>query len=225
MSADYQDIMIDCERLFVYLAQQLRPNEALTAFRYQDQLFDITAPWPKFSVAELFEKYVSVDKEVLTSDGLVEAAQQRQLQAANWDDAFNLLFMNVIEPELRRLPTPLFVYDYPVQQAALAKRKVSDSRFAERFELYFQGIELGNAFSELTNATEQQQRFESELALRDQLGKTKYDLDYDFIEALKTGMPESGGIAVGVDRLVMLMADVPSIKDTLLFPIEEVFSL
>lgn len=224
-NADYTDIMRDCQQLVVGVVSEVQPAVAMSQFEFQGRVFDLSGEWPRRSVAELFREYVAVNEDVLTSDELIAAARHHNLTADTWDDAFNLLFMNYIEPKLQQMNQPVFVYDYPVQQAALAKRKADDPRFAERFELYFAGIELANAFSELTNANEQRQRFESELALRAELGKTAYKMDTDFIEALTTGMPESGGVALGVDRLIMIAANTPSIKDTLLFPIEEVFSL
>jgi lysyl-tRNA synthetase class 2 len=120
---------------------------------------------------------------------------------------------------------PVFIYDYPLPQAALSKPCANKPGYAERFELYIGGIELANAFSELTDAKVQRERFESELALRKELGKTEYHLDEDFIAALEAGMPESGGVALGVDRLAMLLANVPSIQDVLYFPLETVFDL
>jgi lysyl-tRNA synthetase class 2 len=223
--ADYQDSMVDCENLFIEVAKMVRPDFDIQRFNYLKRMFDLTVPWPRISVARLFEKYVGVDADVLTTDALVAVAKKKGLQADNWDDAFNVLLMNYIEPELVKMNTPVFMYDYPVQQAALAKRSAHDKRFAERFELYFAGVEIANAFSELTDAKEQAQRFEEELALRDKLGKTEYKMDEDFIAALRAGMPESGGVALGVDRLIMIMANGASIKETMLFPIEELFGL
>ena len=100
---------------------------------------------------------------------------------------------------------------------------MSDPRFAERFEVFMAGLELGNCFSELTDWKEQEARCLADLAERKALGKTEYPMDRDFIEALKMGMPETGGIAVGVDRLVALFADTPDIAETLFFPIAEMF--
>ena len=130
--------------------------------------------------------------------------------------------MNEIEPHLGK-NKPTILYDYPASQAALSKKKQSDPRFAERFEFFLGGIELGNAFSELTDAHEQEARMLEDLKYRKELGKVEYKMDTDFIEALKLGMPKTGGIAVGVDRLVMLFSDSVSIKDTLLFPVDDIF--
>ncbi|PJA42930.1 hypothetical protein CO176_00880, partial [Candidatus Woesebacteria bacterium CG_4_9_14_3_um_filter_39_10] len=108
---------------------------------------------------------------------------------------------------------------------ALARRKKSDPRFAERFEIFLAGVELGNCFSELTDAKEQRERFEKDRALRRTQGKTNYPIDEDLLDALKEGIPEVSGIAVGVDRLVMLAADASSISDIIFFPGSELFEL
>jgi len=133
--------------------------------------------------------------------------------------------LNEIEPRLTEYSQPVILCDYPTSQAALSRKKVTDPRFAERFEFYINGIELGNAFSELTDATEQELRLRADMEFRKKVGKKTYEVDEDFIEALKNGLPETGGIAVGVDRLIMLLADVPSIHDTMFFPVQDVFNL
>ena len=115
------------------------------------------------------------------------------------------------------------MYEYPASQAALSQKKKDDPRFAERFEFYIFGKELGNAFGELTDAEEQEVRLRVEYEERKRLGKTLYELDQDFIEALKAGMPKAGGIAVGVDRLVMLFANVGVVQETMWFPANEMF--
>ena len=127
-----------------------------------------------------------------------------------------------MEPHLgRRKPTIL--YEYPSDLAALAELKKDDDRFAERFEFYVEGLELGDAYTELTDWEEQLARFELEEAERSRLGKIAHPIDMDFIEALKVGMPRAGGIAVGVDRLIMLFADASDIADTLFFPAKDLF--
>jgi elongation factor P--beta-lysine ligase len=183
-------------------------------------------PWERISVSEAFQKYAQVSQdELLDRDKLVAKAQAKGYQvneATTWEEAYNQILLNEIEPHLGKTK-PTILYDYPVSQAALAKKKNSDPRFSERFEFFIAGIELGNAFSELIDAHEQEQRMTDDLEARKIMGKVEYKMDQDFIDALKLGMPPTGGIAVGVDRLIMLFADVPSIKDTLLFPIEDIF--
>ena len=137
-----------------------------------------------------------------------------ELGLANVSDAdFYQKFFNEVEPKLRASHKPAFVYDYPISQASLARPKPEDPRFAERFEVFLAGIELGNCFSELIDPVEQEKRFRKELAERKAAGKTEYPLDKDLIAALKT-MPPTAGIAVGVDRLIMLASDVENIADT-----------
>lgn len=223
--ADYTALMKDMEEMLVELAVAIKGERAKEGFDYQGMHINLQTPFLRYSVREAFEQFANVDVETLLSDQLIKKAKEKGYQVdedTTWEQAYNQIFLNEIESKLDKT-RPTIIYDYPLSQAALSKKKASDPRFAERFEIYLAGIELGNAFSELTDADEQEQRLRAELTERDKLGKTKYDLDEDFIAALKSGMPECTGIAIGVDRLVMLYADVPSIEDTLLFPINELF--
>lgn len=226
-NADYTDIMNDCENLIKTLSMSITGQDQTLV--YQSRKFDLQKPWLKHTVAELFQQQVGVDEQqLLDRTALYEAALKKEYQVTpetSWDDLFTQLFMNEIDPLLASFDQPVFIYDYPLPQAALSKPCANKPGYAERFELYIGGIELANAFSELTDAKVQRERFESELALRKELGKTEYHLDEDFIAALEAGMPESGGVALGVDRLAMLLANVPSIQDVLYFPLETVFDL
>lgn len=231
--ADYTDIMTDCEQLLLSLWKVTQGKglalDAKPVLTFQGKTYDLTPPWPRLSVAEAFEKFVGLDAtQLLDKDAVLAEAVRRGYQVTpetTWEEGYNQLFLNEIEPTFVDLRQPLILYDYPVQQAALSQRKKSDPRYAERFEFYIAGIELGNAFSELTDAAEQEARLRADLVLRKEMGRKEYELDEDFIDALKTGMPQTGGIAVGVDRLVMLFADVPSIHDTMFFPVQDVFEL
>jgi lysyl-tRNA synthetase class 2 len=200
VKADYMDVMLDFENLFVKI---IGGNK----LKYQGTEYNISRPWPRISFEEAFRKYANRDIFDIK------------------DEDFYKIFFNEIEPELLKLKKPYFLYDYPVSQASLARKKESDPRFAERFEVFLAGVELGNCFSELTDPVEQKKRFESDLAERKKLGKTDYPIDEDLIEALKSGLPEVSGIAVGVDRLVMLAADTPSVSDTIILPDNELFDL
>ena len=186
----------------------------------------MATPWERISVAEAFKKYADIDTDTLLSDkGLVKKAHEKGYAISSgttWEQVYNQILFNEIEPYLG-VHTPTFLYDYPVSQAALSKKKVSDPRFAERFEVFLAGFELGNAFSELTDWKEQEARCLADLEERKRLGKTQYGMDMDFIEALKSGMPPSGGIAMGLDRIAALFANVPAIQDVLFFPIDELF--
>jgi len=158
----------------------------------------LTQPWDRMSVAEAFEKYASVS--------IAEALK---------DDKFDEIIAGDIASKLG-FSKPVFLYDYPLVLGSLARRKPEDDSLAERFEIYIAGIELCNAFSELTDPVEQRKRFEAEAALRKSLGKSTYPLPEPFLEAL-VNMPACAGNALGLDRLVMLLADAAKIDDVVAF--------
>ena len=207
VGADYRNVMEDFENLFTKIIQSVNPKVDLSKWEYQGGVYDLSLPWPRISFEEAFAKYAGLKIEDVK------------------DDDFYQIFFNEIEPKLRESKRPAIIYDYPISQASLARKKESDPRFAERFEVFLAGVELGNCFSELTDHIEQKKRFESDQNERKGLGKTDYPIDLDLIEALKSGLPPVSGIAVGVDRLVMLAANVSSISETLFFPGEEIFDL
>lgn len=166
---------------------------------YQGKEYDLSLPWPRISVEEAFEGKIPKEED------------------------FSQRFFNEVEPKLTASGRPAIIYDYPKYQASLAK--INNNGFAERFEIFVAGLELGNCFTELTDWKEQKERFEKDLEERKNNNKTVYDLDVDFIAALKRGLPEVSGIAVGVDRLIMLAADAPAISDVLNFPASEIFEI
>ena len=221
VGADYFDIMKDCEKLLASLVG----NTTLT---YQGKTIDLSAPWERLTVAAAFKKYADVN-----FDAFLDFEQAKQIVAkkgyvveknSTWEQLYNQVFLNEIEGKLGQ-EKPTILYEFPAAVAALAKLKTGDPRFAERFEFYIAGLELGDAYSELTDPIEQEERFKKELVELKRLGKTTYDYDHDFIEALKVGLPKCSGIAVGVDRLVMLLADTEDIADTLFFPVGEEFGI
>lgn len=229
VNANYMTVMGDFENLFVEIVKDLNPKADLKKWEYQNNFYDITPPWGRITVAEAFEKYAAVDTDTLVSEkGLIEKAGSMGYNinnATTWEQAFYQILFNNIEPSLRNENKPYFLYDYPVSQASLSKVKESDPRFAERFEVFLAGIELGNCFSELLNADEQKMRFEKDLMERQLNKKTPYTIDTELIKALSKGMPEVSGIAVGVDRLIMLAGNFKSISETLFFPAQEIFDL
>ncbi len=206
VGANYFDVMDDFENLFIEIVKKINPKTDLKKWEYQEKSFDLTVPWPRVRIPDAFKKYAKKDVLKIT------------------DADFYKIYFNEIEPELKKLGKPYFIYDYPISQASLSK-PTPDPRFAERFEVFLDGIELGNCFSELIDAKEQKKRFEAEKVLRQAQGKTKYPIDEDLIKALEVGLPEVSGIAVGVDRLVMLAANTSSISETLFFPGKELFDL
>ena len=212
---DYTAIMQDSIELLRACARAC----TIDVYRYGSGYADPFAEWEIISVCDAFDKYADVDLERYlesgTDDLFAGKARDLGLHVAEddaWEDIFFRIFLAFIEPKLGQ-GQPTILYDYPLSMAALSRQKNDDPRFAERFEVYVCGMELANAFSELTDAQEQQHRFEAEMARKQQLYGTSWPVDDDFIAALDYGMPESGGIALGVDRLVMLATGAEEIRD------------
>jgi EF-P lysine aminoacylase GenX len=223
VEADYFDIMKDCEELLLTINRLIYSGNTLT---YQGQKIDLTPPWERMTVVAAFKKYANVNfDDFLVDKKSREIASEKgyRIQEHNtWEQLYNQIFLNEVEPRLgQRRPTIL--YDFPSAVAALSKNKTSDPRYCERFEFYIKGLELGDCYGELTDPTESKKRFDFQMKEIKRLGKTAYDYDHDFIDALKVGLPTCSGIAVGVDRLVMLFADVANIAETLFFPVEDLF--
>ncbi len=222
INADYTDVMCDFEDLFTEIIGKEN-------FTYQGVKYDITRPWPRISVAEAFEKFAGINTETLLDEkGLIKKGEEKGYRtdsSITWEQMFYQIFLNEIETKIRASRKPAIIYDYPLSQASLSRPKASDPRFAERFEVFLAGVELGNCFSELTNAKTQKERFMEDLAVRKSAGKSVYPIDEDLIDALASGLPPVSGIAVGVDRLIMLAADVPELADTMFFPGQELFDL
>lgn len=220
---DYRALMTDCEKIFTIIARTLAGAGSDPA----PGKLDLTRPWLRLSVRALFKKYAQAD---ITHLG---AKRERWLALAKkfgyhisnrttLDDIFFQIFLNRIEPHLPK-NRPTFVYDYPIFQAALARRKKDDPRFAERVELYCGGLELANGFSELNNAPEQLKRFRLEQKIRKSLKRPVYPIDPHFIAALKK-MPPACGMALGLDRLIMLFTGAKNIADVIAFPTSKIFS-
>lgn len=221
--ADYVDLMGECEELFRHVAQSVDPPGDGAGLRYRGQWIDFSTPWERLSVREAFRCYADVD---LNDKAQLLAIARTKGYAVTtettWEQAYHQIFLNEIEPHLGQA-RPTILFDYPASMAALARLNPRDPSVAERFEIYVAGIELANAFSELTDPVEQRRRLVAEWEERRDLGKTLYDVDDDFLRALEAGMPPSAGIALGVDRLAMLFADVTSIRQVLWFPADELF--
>ncbi|MCC7442074.1 MAG: EF-P lysine aminoacylase GenX [Bdellovibrionales bacterium] len=221
--AGYEEIMRDTEELVAALCRRVHGS---TRFVYQGREIDVTTPWPRLRVRDLFREHLGLELRPDTPRAtLAEACADRGhsvSESEDWDDLYFKLWLNHVEGKLPA-GRAVFVHRYPPSQAALA---VVDSDpdgtpWAKRFEFYAGGLELGNAFEELTDPAEQRARFEKDMALRTRVygpSFPKSPIDEGFLEALAEGMPPSGGIAVGVDRLVMLLADEPDIDFTLWLP-------
>lgn len=222
--AGYRDLMADCEGLLrACLAASGRSR-----FTWQGRSADPAQPWQYLSVAEAFDRYCRIDLLATAPDPLTPtldllATAARPLgitphEGDEWEDLFFRIFLEHIEPQLG-INAPTILYDYPVSMAALARVKPEDARLAERFELYVCGLELANAFGELTDATAQRGRFLADQAKKQARYDAKYPIDEDFLAALAHGMPESAGIALGMDRLVILASGAEHIEDVLWAPV------
>lgn len=233
VNSDYTDIMRDCEELLVFINTYLQrtggqkeAHASPTKLVYQGKAVDLSPPWERLTMAQAFQKYADIDLlAALDRERMFKVAKTKGYKvdaADSWEQIFHRIFLNEIEPKLGR-GRPTIICEYPTDLAALARTKPGNPRLAERFEFYIEGLELGDAYSELTDWREQLKRFKAESEERKRLGKVKHPIDMDFIEALKAGMPPAGGIAVGVDRLIMLFADVTDIADTMFFPGGELF--
>lgn len=214
-NADYKQIMKDCENLLRAIAQK----QGIKRYIYKQFGCDPFEDFEKISVREAFQKYVGFDLAdyLEDTDAFRQKVQECGIRVAEddgWDDLFFRVMDSKIEPNLG-ITRPTFICDYPIAMASLSKPKADDPRFAERFELYVCGIELANAFSELTDATEQTKRYHIEMDIKERIYGEKYPLDSEFIAALEYGMPQSGGIALGIDRLIMLATGAPKIETVL----------
>jgi lysyl-tRNA synthetase class 2 len=174
-----------------------------------ERRIDVRPPFARLTVCEAYERFA----------GTLPAETLRL--AEHDEDRFYRLLVDIVEPALAKLDHALFLTEYPATQASLARKKPSDPRVAERFELYVAGVELCNGFGELTDPVEQRARFERDRDERTRLGKPAYPVDERFLEALERGMPESGGNAIGLDRLIALATGSTSIRDVLAFADDE----
>ncbi len=217
-NANYHKIMEDCEDLLSHLTDSIT---------YQGKEISLKKPWTRISVNQLFKTHCQIDLlKNKTFNQLQKSAAEKNFDTAgceNWDDLFFKIFLNQIEPHLG-FERPTIVYDYPSSQAALAKKSEKEPFFAERFELYIAGIELANAFSELIDANEQRSRLKEEQKLRKKLKKTVFDIDEEFLASLESITHPCSGIALGVDRLFMLLLDKKSIEEVLLFPLNKILN-
>lgn len=222
-TAGYEALMEDCEALLREIGRC-----AGGPFTWQGRHCDPARACVRLSVAEAFARYAGIDLLATAPDPdapslelLAEAARPlgiRPHPGDTWEDLFFRIFLDRIEPQLG-IGQATILYDYPISMAALSRPKRDDPRVAERFELYVCGLELANAFGELTDPVEQRRRFERDMALKQQRYGVRYPIDEDFMAALAHGLPESAGIALGFDRLVMLAAGADRIEDVLWAPV------
>jgi lysyl-tRNA synthetase class 2 len=212
----YEHLMTLTEELFAFLAREVNGSPRLI---YGEHEIDLTPPWRRLGMKEAVCAYAGLSTEEVENEDLMRA-KARALgvlphAAAPLGKILEALFDAVVEPHLIQ---PTFIVNYPVEISPLARRHDADPRFVDRFELYIGGRELANAFSELNDPEDQRQRFLDQLRAREAGDQEAHVLDEDYIRALEYGMPPTAGEGIGIDRLVMLFTNSPSIRDVILFP-------
>lgn len=214
--ADYHDMMDLCEDLICCCADQVPGSRE---FDYQGEHISLAKPWRRLSMTEAVREQTGLDFDSFASDEQAQAAcRERGVQfegSPAKGDLLNAAFEQYVEDTLIQ---PTFIYDYPVEASPLAKRKPEAPHLTERFELFIAGRELANAFSELNDPDDQEGRFLDQARRREAGDEEANVMDEDFVEAMRYGMPPTGGMGIGIDRLVMLLTDSFSIRDVLLFP-------
>ena len=213
---DYHGMMDITEDMVIHVCEKVLGS---TKVMYQGVEIDFSKGWKRMTMAEAVKEYAGIDFMALSPEEALEAVKAKGLEIEkgkeSWGDLMSLCYDEYVEENLMQ---PTFITDYPVEISPLAKRKPSDPRLTERFECFVYGRELCNAFSELNDPIDQKERFERQVALRAAGDEEAGMMDEDFINALEYGMPPTGGMGMGIDRLVMFLTDAASIRDVLLFP-------
>ncbi len=213
---DYKGMMDLTEALISTVAQE---TLGTTKIVYQGQDIDLTPSWTRLSMIDAVKKYADVDFNDIKTDeeakATAEAKKVHVKEGMTRGEILNLMFEEFVESNLIQ---PTFIYDYPVEVSPLTKRKPDCPELTERFELFITGREMGNAYSELNDPIDQKERFVNQVKKRDAGDDEANMMDEDYVTALEYGMPPTGGLGIGVDRLVILLTDSASIRDVLLFP-------
>jgi lysyl-tRNA synthetase class 2 len=217
--ADYNDMMELTENMMAFICEKLHGT---TKIIYQDTEIDFTPPWRRITMVDAVKEYAGVDYNDFKTDGDAQAvAKEKHIELAKdlkdctKGDILNALFEEYAE---KKMIQPTFIIDYPVEISPLTKKKRGNEMFTERFEGFIYGREVCNAYSELNDPIVQKDRFLQQLREKELGDEEAYMMDDDFINALEIGMPPTGGLGIGVDRMVMFMTNSYSIRDVLLFP-------
>ncbi len=213
---DYEGMMNLTEQLVASVCQKVNGT---TRIEYQGRELDFTPPWDRITMTEAVRRYAGVDFDQIADDDAARAlAKEHHIEVEKMDGKGKILSLFFDEYCEDKMVRPTFVYEYPVEISPLAKRDPKKPDMTERFEAFVNGAEIANAFSELNDARDQRARFERQVALREAGDQEASMMDYDFINALEVGLPPTGGLGIGIDRLVMFLTNQTSIRDVLLFP-------
>ncbi len=213
--ADYEDMMQLTENLVSHVAEDVFSKKELP---YQETVIDYSPPWRRMTMLESIQEIANLD---VTHQGdeeladLLKSVGEEIIGTEKRGELIADIFATFVEPKLIQ---PTFIYDYPVEVSPLAKKKRDDPSFVERFEFFVFGMEIGNAFSELNDPIDQRQRFVEQAQKRIDGDEEAFLMDEDYLRALEYGMPPTGGLGIGIDRLTMLLTNQTSIRDVILFP-------
>lgn len=214
--ADYNDMMTLTEELIYAAAKEVIGEESV---QFKGADINLSPPFSRISFTEAFKKYTGVDVDELRdtkrAKTALETLEIRMNKPLTFGNVVNEIFDKRVEPHFIQ---PTFVYDYPLEISPLAKRKDDDPHMVERFELFIGGMEIANAFSELNDPIDQYERFKDQVEAKNEGGEETHMMDTDYIEAMEYGLPPTGGLGVGIDRLVMLLTGKESIREVILFP-------
>lgn len=213
---DYHGMMDLTENLYRYVAKEVTGSEVLT---YGEHEMDLSKPFERITMVDAVKKYADVDfNDIKDTEEAKKLAKEHHIEYEDRHekgDILNLFFEEYVEEHLIQ---PTFVMDHPIEISPLTKKKPDNPDYVERFEFFMNGWEMANAYSELNDPIDQRARFEAQEALIAQGDEEANHIDEDFLNALNIGMPPTGGIGFGIDRMVMMMTDSPAIRDVLLFP-------
>ena len=213
---DYHEMMRITENLFEYVALEVLGTDKIN---YQGTEISLKAPWKRITMIDAVKKYADVDfNEIDTDEKAREIAREKGLEISDhdtWGKILSEMFEEFCE---EHLVEPTFVIGHPVEVSPLAKRNPEDPRLTQRFEAFINTWEFANAFSELNDPIDQRERFEAQVREKEAGDDEAHPMDSDFINAIEVGLPPTGGLGIGVDRMIVLLTDQPSIRDVLLFP-------
>jgi lysyl-tRNA synthetase class 2 len=213
--ANYLEIMELTENL---IAQTVEKIHGATKIVYQDQEMDFTPPWRRITMIESIQEYTDIDPDALSAHELYTKAVNSGIELAG-DESKGEIIAELFDVYVEsKLIQPTFIYDYPIEVSPFAKKKPENPELVERFEFFISGMEVGNAFSELNDPIDQRQRFMEQASNLAKGDEEAFMVDEDYLRALEYGMPPTGGLGIGIDRLTMLLTDQYSIRDVILFP-------
>ncbi|MFC1874702.1 lysine--tRNA ligase [Chloroflexota bacterium] len=214
--ADYEDVMVMLEEMVYEVSRQVL---ARGRARSGEEAIDFKPPWQRLSLRDAIKKYSGIDfVKYPTADDLLKKMSSLNMEVdpqKNWAKLVDELLKSFVRPRLIR---PTIVFDYPIEMSPLAKNKKGEERIVERFQAFAGEVEIANAYTELNDPIEQRQRFEEQMKERMGDDEERWTIDEDFLLSLEYGMPPTGGLGVGIDRLVMLLTNQQAIREVILFP-------